>query len=105
MIWRERREKGREGDEKRLTSEKTNKSLPLPSGLNLTTLAASLPLVLAPNLASPVTGSTSNGVLPLTEASRSLEKDGAWRGRVGDGPEVWEEKNLARGLLDLLISD
>jgi len=77
--------RGRKKERQRqLTSEKTNKSLPLPSGLNLTTLAASLPLVLAPNLASPVTGSTSNGVLPLTEANKSLENDGPCRGRIGD---------------------
>jgi hypothetical protein len=81
---RERREEAKK-EGKRLTSEKTNKSLPVPSGLNLTTLAASLPLVLAPNLASPVTGSTSKGVLPLTEASKSFENDGVCRGRVGDG--------------------
>jgi hypothetical protein len=81
---REGGETGRGKEEEGLTSEKTNKSLPLPSGLNLTTLAASLPDVLAPNLASPVTGSTSNGVLPLTEASRSLENDVVCRARIGD---------------------
>ena len=84
MIDEMKRRRGRGMEKQRLTSEKTNKSLPLPSGLNLTTLAASLPDVLAPNLASPVTGSTSNGVLPLTEASRSLENDVVWRARIGD---------------------
>ena len=81
----------------------------------MTTLEASLPEVLAPNLASPVTGSTSNGALPpptpvpLTEARRSLVNEAGcgWRGRVplvGVEEPVWEEKNLARGLDDLHIS-
>jgi hypothetical protein len=48
-------------EEKRLTSENTSKSLLAPSGLNLTTLAASLPLVELPRRGSPVTGSTSIG--------------------------------------------
>jgi hypothetical protein len=37
------------------------RSLELPSGLNLTTLAASLPLLELPNLGSPVTGSINIG--------------------------------------------
>jgi hypothetical protein len=67
-----------------LTSENTSKSLGAPSGLNLTTLAASLPDVEAPERVSPVTGSTSIGNPPLAavppplamEDIRSEEKEG-----------------------------
>jgi hypothetical protein len=80
------------GDERR-TSEKTSKSLDEPSGLNLTTLAASLPEVDDPSRASPVTGSTRTGICPCADGSefmgsiKSDEKDGEWTGlERGDGP-------------------
>ena len=51
-----------------LTSENTMRSRLLPSGVNLTTLAASLPLVELAGLELPVTGSTMT-----TEGSETPE--------------------------------